>query len=284
MDDVRLGLAFRAVRRRRGWRQVDLAGAAGISQSSVCRLERGRVAALRPDTTRRIAVALGVRLDLEARWRGGELDRLADAEHAKLVERCVRILQIHGWQVEVEFTFSVYGERGSVDIVAWKASVGALLLIEVKTTLLDLQALIATLDRKVRLVPPLLARQRKWQISAVGRLVFAPASTQNRFAMEHHAATFTAAFPSRGGEARRWIRDPAGHLAAIWLARPDVEGSPKRSGGMTRVRVPNPALSRSSAPLVRSGRVDRGPDAAWGHDALAPRAAPGAAPGRAALG
>ena len=239
MDDVRLGLAFRAVRRRRGWRQVDLARAARVAQSTVCRLERGGVAHLRPATTSRIAAVLAIRLDTEARWRGGELDRLTDSEHAKLVERCVRILQTHGWLVEVEFTFNVYGERGSVDVVAWRPIARALLLVEVKTTILDLQALLATLDRKVRLAPGLLATQRGWQATIIGKLVFAPASTQNRTTVHRHAAIFAAAFPARGSQARRWISQPDTDLAAIWLARPDIAPT-QSAGGPSRIRRPGP--------------------------------------------
>ena len=41
MDDLRLGLVCRALRRRLGWRQVDLAERAGVSQDMVSRIERG---------------------------------------------------------------------------------------------------------------------------------------------------------------------------------------------------------------------------------------------------
>jgi hypothetical protein len=37
------------------------------------------------------------------------------------------------WQVVVEYTFNHYGDRGSVDVVAWHAGAGALLLVEVKS-------------------------------------------------------------------------------------------------------------------------------------------------------
>jgi predicted transcriptional regulator len=39
VDDRRVGLVIRALRRRRGWRQVDLAAAASVSQSLIARAE-----------------------------------------------------------------------------------------------------------------------------------------------------------------------------------------------------------------------------------------------------
>ncbi|MBA3851671.1 MAG: helix-turn-helix transcriptional regulator, partial [Chloroflexi bacterium] len=41
MDERRLGLVVRALRRRRGWRQLDLGRASGVSQSTVSEIERG---------------------------------------------------------------------------------------------------------------------------------------------------------------------------------------------------------------------------------------------------
>src|SRR5688572_30695148 len=84
MDDRRVGLVIRALRRRRGWRQVDLAMRANVSESVIGRAEAGHIDALTLRSARRIASALDVRLDVSARWRGGELDRLLDSRHAAI--------------------------------------------------------------------------------------------------------------------------------------------------------------------------------------------------------
>ncbi len=70
------GLALQSARKRRGWRQKDLADAAGVPQNHVSRIERG---AISPSlaTQERLAAALGVPLaelvaDAErerGRWR-----------------------------------------------------------------------------------------------------------------------------------------------------------------------------------------------------------------------
>src|SRR3990172_13141578 len=86
MDDLRLGALVRTLRRRLGWRQVDLARRAGVSQSAVSRLETGHLDELSLSTIRRIAAALEITVDFAPRWRGGELARLLHAGHAELVD------------------------------------------------------------------------------------------------------------------------------------------------------------------------------------------------------
>ena len=239
MDDARVGNLLRAVRRRRGWRQADVARAAGLPQTSVSRAERGQLERLTLSTTRRIAAALEVALQFDPRWRGGETARLLDELHANLVERCATILRRAGWEVIIEFTFSVYGERGAVDIIAWHPATRTLLIVEVKSVILDLQALISTLDRKVRLVPKLLAEQRGWVAERVGRLVYAPATTRNRNVVGRHEASLRFAYPMRGADARRWLVHPVGAMAALWLARPSSDRAPAQ-------RVPAPMRVRRS--------------------------------------
>src|SRR5438309_2150340 len=169
MDAVRLGLSLRALRIRRGWRQSDLGARVRVSHGTISNAERGRVGSLSVDTLARIVAALDARLDVTVRWRGEQLDRLLDEAHARLVESVVSLLVRWGWEVGVEVTFATYGERGSIDILAWHQSTGILLVIEVKTVMPDAQAMLATFDRKVRLAPGI-AAERGWAVSAVARL------------------------------------------------------------------------------------------------------------------
>jgi len=67
-----------------------------------------------------IAVALDASLDLSIRWHGGDLGRLVNARHAALHEAlAIRFVALPGWVLEPEVSFSVYGERGVVDGLAW---------------------------------------------------------------------------------------------------------------------------------------------------------------------
>jgi transcriptional regulator with XRE-family HTH domain len=86
MDRFRFGRAVRALRQRRGWRQVDLATRSGLSQSVVSRIELGQVGPSSFDDLSAIAAALDGQLALDFRWRGEQLDRLIDEEHASIVD------------------------------------------------------------------------------------------------------------------------------------------------------------------------------------------------------
>jgi transcriptional regulator with XRE-family HTH domain len=84
MEDSRFGAAIRAVRRKRRWRQRDLAVRVGVSAATISRIERGHLDTLSIRTVRAVASALDVRVDLLARWRAGDLDRLINAGHSAL--------------------------------------------------------------------------------------------------------------------------------------------------------------------------------------------------------
>ena len=146
-----------------------------------------------------------------------EVARLLDAGHAQLAEAVIALVQAAGWAVIVEYTFSHYGERGSVDIVGWHAASRAMLIVEIKTRLLDVQELLSTLDRKFRLVPQLLARERGWTPLAVGRVVIVEESAGARRTVRSHAATFDAALPDRAWAVRGWLARPVGALSGLWF-------------------------------------------------------------------
>ncbi len=238
MDDQRVGAIIRAVRRRRGWRQSDLAQRAGLHQPWVSLAERGRLGLLRVDAIRRIGAALDMGLPFDPRWRGTDLARLLDEAHAGLVEIVIRFLRENAWDVVVEYSFNHYGERGSVDIVGWHAETRALLIIEVKSRLVDVQALHATMDRKCRVVPPLLARERGWRALSVGRVLVVADTTTIRRTVLRHAGTFDSVLPERTTSVRRWLRRPAGPIAGIWFLPPITPGDAKQiSTGSHRVRI-----------------------------------------------
>jgi hypothetical protein len=94
-----------------------------------------------------------MRVDLVGRWRAGDLDRLLNAGHSALHESVARYFagDHPAWTLAPEVSFSIYGERGVVDIVAWHPGRRALLIIELKTDIADVNELVGTVDRKRRL-------------------------------------------------------------------------------------------------------------------------------------
>src|SRR5918998_1134234 len=151
MDDQRLGGAFRAVRIRRAWTQRALGARSGVSASLVSLVERGHLDRVSVRVLRRIAAALEVRVDIVARWRGGELERLLNAGHAALHEALARHLaDLPGWIHAPEVSFSIFGERGVIDVLAFHRPTGSLLVIELKTEIVSVEELLATMDVRMR--------------------------------------------------------------------------------------------------------------------------------------
>lgn len=234
MDAARLGRSVRALRLRRGWSQARLGSASGLSRATVSRVETGDVRELRLDTFVRLAAALDARVDVLLRWRGEGLDRLLDPAHAALVEGTVALLARAGWDTAVEVTFARYGERGSIDVMAWHGPTRTLVVVEVKSTVPDLQSMLSTLDRKARLAPSI-ARERGWdEPSVVGRLLVLPATRTVERRLAAHRAMLGAALPDRGPAVRSWIgRTRTGPPSGILVLPPDArEASGRRSGGV----------------------------------------------------
>jgi transcriptional regulator with XRE-family HTH domain len=214
MDPIRFGLSIRALRRRRRWTQQRLASEAGVSRAVVYRLERGRADCVAVHTLVRVVAALGATVSVRVLWHGEGLDRLLDADHAAIVEATLRLLAANGWDVATETTFNVYGERGSIDVLASHVQSGALLVIEVKSVVPDVQATLMGIDRKARLAPDI-ARARGWAVRAASRLLVMPNDRTARRRIERHSATFRVALPAANVEIRRWLRAPTGALAGI---------------------------------------------------------------------
>jgi Predicted transcriptional regulators len=236
METIRFGLGVRALRHRRHWTQAELAAKAGVSRSVIGRIEGGQADRVAVHTLTRVATVLGARVDVRLLWHGEGLDRLLDARHATLVERVLDLLALHAWTSATEVSFNIRGERGSVDILAFHAPTGALLVVEVKSVVPDMQAMLVALDRKGRLGGEI-ARGRGWSAASVTRLLVLPDDRTARRRVEALATTFRSALPARTVEVRRWISQPDGARHGILFLTDDHQAG-------TRHRVSTPATSR----------------------------------------
>jgi transcriptional regulator with XRE-family HTH domain len=218
MSDQRLGAAVRHVRIRRGWRQHDLANRAGVSQATVSRIERGHIGTLSLARLRSVAATLDIRVDVLGRWRAGDLDRLINARHSALHEVVARyFVGLPAWLNEPEVSFAIYGERGVIDILAWHPGRRALLVIELKTDIADVNELVGTVDRKRRLAARV-ARERGWDVGAeatVSVWVIVAAGRTNRRRVDAHGSMLRAAFPLDGRGIGRWLREPVGSVRCL---------------------------------------------------------------------
>lgn len=244
--DVELGLIARALRRRMRWRQVDVAARAGVHRSTVGLIERGGVSGVSVDVLRRVFEAVGGRVDIRPLWRGAQLDRLLDEEHAQLGAAWKSRLELWTWLVRAEVSFNRYGERGRIDLLAWHPGLRVLLVIEIKTDMVDAQGLLGPLDVKTRLAP-LIAAELGWRNAArvVPMLLFKDTSTIRR--RVKRVSPLFSEFDLVGRAAVSWLHTPtleqrpSGLLVFSDLAYDGVVRA--KSVGRDRVRVPKPELS-----------------------------------------
>jgi transcriptional regulator with XRE-family HTH domain len=235
---------------------VDVAEKAGVSEATVSAVEHGQFESTSLRIVRGVAAAAGVSLSVTPRWRGPDLYRLLDEKHAAIAGCVVTRLTALGWAAKPEHTFSIYGERGSIDVLAWLPSRRAALVVEVKTQLVDLQDLLSTLDRKRRLAV-VVAQGLGWRPEVVGTLLVMPAETQARNSVVKHRALLDGSYPARGAEVQDWLRTPQRDLGGIWFLNFTVREAKRRPGGSFRVRrargVPEQVDPRSETdrPAVR---------------------------------
>jgi transcriptional regulator with XRE-family HTH domain len=199
MDRVGLGLRIRARRIRAALRQSDLALAAGVPRRTIGELENGTFAHVSVDQLVRVGASLRATVDVRIRWHGEDLDRLIDAAHAATVAAVLERLRAWKWEALVEVSFAIWGERGSIDALAWHAPSRSLLVIEVKSVLPDLQATLRDLDRKTRLGPAI-ARERAGGPSM--SVDFSSSPSLRRLEAESGARTECCVLHCRIGEPR----------------------------------------------------------------------------------
>lgn len=248
MDDQRIGAALRAIRTRKGWRQVDLARRARVSPPVIGRIERGGAASVPLGKVRRVASTLGARLEVFVRWDGADLPRLLDARHAAMHEAIGGLFaSIEGWVIEPEVSFSIHGERGIIDILAWHPGRRMLLVVELKTEVGEVGLLPGKMDQRRRRAGNI-ARQLGWDPTAVSTWVVIADSRTNRRAVATHRTILRRKFPVDGRSVKRWLRDPLERIDALgFLPNSHVVTlgavSRRSSGSLVRGRARRPGIS-----------------------------------------
>jgi transcriptional regulator with XRE-family HTH domain len=251
MNDRRLGRVVRTRRHRRGWRLVDLAARARVGPGVCSLLERGYAGRLTVRTARAIAAAVDLPLDWDIGWQRQEIDRLLDADHATLIAAWVRRLEALGWVVRTEVSFNHYGDRGRIDVVAFHPDHRVLLVVEVKTALVDAQDTLGTLDVKAR-VAPIVARDLGWRPRlVVPAFVIAEGTTARR--QVARLEPLFGRYALRGHAAASWLRDPASGTPTgllVFTKLPSGIGIDRRRAGRRRVRLRGTDSRSGTVPKV----------------------------------
>jgi transcriptional regulator with XRE-family HTH domain len=262
VDDRRIGALVRLLRRRRSWRQAELAEAAGMSRGAVSMLERGLLDGVTLGTFRRVAVVLDLRLDVIPRWRGGEVDRILGRRHSLLHEAFARHLRADpAWTFRPEVSYSIFGERGVIDMLAWHPGRSMILVVEFKTELVDVNDLVGSMDRRRRLAIRI-GQDLGWRAIAASSLVVLVDGRTNRRRVAEHRTILRAAFPSDGRHLAGWLRDPseAVSMLAMWpnanhdTTGPDRRGSRLADDGSAAADRLRPRTDRGDAPARRASK------------------------------
>jgi len=243
MDYGRVGLVLRALRRRRGWRQSDLAEQAGVSQSSVSRVELGHLGALSVRQLRSLFSSVDARTELDVRWRGGDLDRLVDELHARLGLEVVPDIRGYGWDVASEVTFTRLGDRGSFDLLATRPADQMAAQFELKTEITSAEETQRRFDLKRRFVASVVEERYGWRPRAIGSFFVLTDTSRNRRRVEFLANILGGPEALSTREVRQWLREPAGSPFGFWFVRLSHARSAKCSaGGSHRIRKPREAI------------------------------------------
>jgi transcriptional regulator with XRE-family HTH domain len=258
MDGSRIGRGLRAIRIRANATQQKVAEGARVPRAVVACVERGDFARVRVGQLLSIALELKADIDVVLRWNGTELDRLLNAGHSAMHELVVGTLTAAAWDVVPERSFSIWGERGVIDLLAWHAETRTLLIVELKTEIVEVQRLIGTVDRYRRLAPHVV-RDLGWEPLTVGVWVAVAESPTNRRRLGEHAAVIRAAFPSDGRTVTGWLRGPSGSLRALsFLSDAGLANRTAARSSRRRVRV----ASRAGAMPPEAVRPDPMPPGA----------------------
>jgi hypothetical protein len=201
-------------------------------------IERGHLERVSMPAFRRVAAALEIRAEFSVSLPHGDLERLLTADHASLHESLAQYFSgLPEWVTAPEVSFAIYGERGVIDILAFQAATGSLLVIELKTELVSLENLLTTMDVRLRHATSI-ARKRGWVATSVSAWVVFVETATNRRRVAAHRSVLSTAFPADGRSMRSWLRRPNGSIRALsFWANSSVATANQVPSSRRRVRV-----------------------------------------------
>ena len=195
---VRLGRAARDARIRRRLTQKQLGAKVGLSQASISRAERGKGGGLTLDAWQRIALALGVQLQVTL--QRDPQQEPADAGHLGIQELVLRLGRHNGYPRMVELKTRATDPWRSIDVALAADQRQTLLIVECWNTFGDVGASIRSSNRKRAEAEEYAAG--RWGSDGRAALVWVVrATTANRTLIAKYPELFAAAFP---GSSRAW--------------------------------------------------------------------------------
>lgn len=242
-----IGRAIRSTSATFGWSQRELARRLGTNQTALCRLLAGGAS-----IDARLATAaldlLGIRLTLDANPMGlaGRREQ-RDLVHARCAGYVARELKRRGWEVRTEVEIGGGRFRGWIDILAYRPSDGALLVIEIKTEIDDFGRILRSIDWYARSSRDA-ARAFGWRVRGVFPVLIALATVETDARLTANADLIRNSLPGGADRLAAWIDDPAAAPAQPTIAL--VNPRSRRHAWLLRTR----SDGRRSMPPYRDYR------------------------------
>ncbi len=250
---ARLGTALREARWRSGFRQRDVADRAGISQSFVSRLERGRAVCVSLETWSVVAASVGEQFVAFLEAAPGA-DRPRDLEHVRRQSAVVEIAAQGGWVARPELALDPgLGRSRSIDVALVRPDARQAVVVEIWDWFDDVGAGLRGLDAKVAILAARLEKEASGSDRAPGStrdprpwtargLYVVRDTRRNRTLLDELRPLFAARF---GGSSVGWLRaltdpdvaPPAGD-GLLWS---DRAGGHLRASRLTLTRRFGPA-------------------------------------------
>lgn len=196
---ARLGADIRAMRKRRGWTQVELGRRTSLGRLVIGGLERG-ARPLDVESLERLAVALGVPLaigfDRDVR------EDTADAGHLAIQEVVLRVARAAGYVTQFETPTRPNEPWRSTDVVVGSEQRKSVIACECWNTFGDVGAAVRSSRRKLIEIEQLAAG--RWGPAAEAALVWVVRDTaRNRRLILRYPEVFASTFI---GSSHAWVR------------------------------------------------------------------------------
>lgn len=262
---AQIGLAIKSTRLGFGWTERELARRLGSNQAAIQRLERGCQRHVDVQLATAALDVLGVRVTIDANPVGLAARREQhDLVHARCAGYVVRQLRQRGWVVRTEVEIGEGRFRGWIDVLAFRESDGALLVIEIKTEIDDFGRILRSLGWYVR-SSRAAALAMGWRPRSIVPVLIALATVETDARLSSNVELVRNELPGGAVALSDWINDERADRAGpsvglidprsrrtAWLWRTRIDGrrsvAPYRNYADAASRVAGGAAGR---PVIR---------------------------------
>jgi transcriptional regulator with XRE-family HTH domain len=213
----REGAKVRSARRRRRWRQRQLAERTGLAQSTISDLERGDGGTLSLETWQQIALVLDLPLDLKL--GRDALEEPSDSGHLDVQELALRLGRGSGYGRTFELPTKPSDPSRSTDVGLTDERNRRLILVECVNTFGKINAAIRSSDRKRAEAEALAVAIGHGAPYAVHQVWVVRATKRNRALLARYPELFASRFTA---SSRAWAAaltngaPPPSELGLVW--------------------------------------------------------------------